>query len=284
MRITTLSLLFFMILANASGQNTMVTNLYFKNMNYLNPAAGLEDEGGKYSFQFYGKYKHVGNELWTKSFDSYFNHIGKIEKTSGFYSFSYLLERFSYFNRHALLASYTQVWKWGEHNYINAGVRGVFNFDHVDWDKLYYIDSRHGRRLYYTPDLDLGIRYGNKRLTVGVALKNVFSNTIYIDEKPFITNKRFWVADASYRFDIKDMVAITPYTLVRYEYDISFDLGVNVGYKDIISIGYQLRVMEIRHIYSLLAHIGKHFHLGFAVDHSTIHSDINFDALLRYTF
>lgn len=266
------------------AQNTIVTNLYFKNMNYLNPAAGIETDETKYQFQFYGKYKHVENELWSNSLDLYFNHIGKIEKISGFYNISYLFDRYSYFSRQSLLAGYTQVWNWGNHHYFNIGARGAFFFDQVDWTKLPYIDSHDHDRFYFNPDLDLGIRYGNKKLAVGFSVKNIFSTTVCIDEQPFIKNQRFWIVDALYQFDIKEIVSITPYTAVSYERKVAFDLGVNVGYKEIVSIGYVLRALELRHIYSILGNVGNHFHIGFAVDHSSLHSDINFDIVLRGAF
>lgn len=272
---------FILIFTKIEAQNIMTDNLYFRNMNYYNPAAGIEDSTIHYQLLMYGKYKHIENELWQNSIDFFINHIGKIETTSGFYNFSYLFNRYSYFDRHTLSGGYTQVWNWGNGNSINAGIRAVFNFDQVYWERLKYTDISNNNILYFNPDLDLGIRYGNKKLAAGFSLKNVFSNTLLINEMPFIKNYRCWIFDFSYRFEIKGIVSITPYTLMRYERNYAIDLGVNIGYKNIISVGYQLRAIELRHIYTVTGNIAKRVQIGAAFDHSTLFSDLNFDLLVR---
>lgn len=269
----------------AYAQNTLQPNIYFQNMNYYNPAAGLSDTLTDHEFSLYGRYKFIdNNEVWKKPATVFLNHIGRSVSTPGFYSIGYSSDRYSFYDRHSLYTGYTYQWKIGGIHMINAGIRGVLNFDYIRWKKLVQEENPARSHMYFTPDIDMGIQYQVKKFMLGLSSKNVFANTKKTGGEILLKNQREWYSTISYTFGTQEKITFTPYTLLYLERRFMYDAGVNILFFNRVNASYIFRLKEFRHVLSLRGDVYKGFQAGIAIDRSQIYRDVNLDVLLGYRF
>lgn len=269
----------------AYGQNPFRPNIYFQNMNYYNVAAGIQDTSARYQVSAYTRYKFTDNGgTWNKAPNLFLNHIGYIDRISSFYSASYIYDNYSFYDRHTIYLGYSHELKLPKTHRLSFGVRGVFNFDYVKWDRLPEPGNPADRSLYFTPDLDLGIQYRVKGFTLGVSLKNVIGNRKKIYGEILLKNQRQLYGNVSYAFNIKNKVTIAPFALVYLERNFGFDLGLYLGFFDRAAVSYAFRLKEFRHVYTLNVRIYKGLRIALAADHSSIYKDVNADLMLGYNF
>lgn len=270
----------------ATAQSTVRPSMYFQQMNYYNVASTLADSSEKASLLYYTKNKLVQSETWNKPMTSFISQVGRLNNIPGFYSAAYIYDSYSFYDRHTLYAGYTHQWKLGkkQQHVINVGARTVLNFDHIKWDKLGQVVDRSKAGLHFTPDVDLGVQYQFKRLNLGVASKNIFSNTAKFDGEILLQNHREWYYTASYTFTIKKNYNIAPYILVYQERRNAFDFGLFASAYKRVSVSYILRLLEFRHIYMVNVNIVNGLHAGFAYDYSSVYSDKHLDFLIGYRF
>lgn len=267
------------------GQSTLRPNIYFKNMNYYNAAAGAADTAAKYDLSIYGKQKLVDNdEVWKKPMSLFVNYIGKLKKVPGFYSVGYINDRYSFYDRNTVYAGYGYQWRFSGTNRLSVGARAIVNFDHVNWRKLPQIENKTTSSLYFTPDLDLGIQYQVKGFTLGISTKNIISTSEYVDGEMLLENQREFYSNISYAFNIKQKITIAPYVLLYKERASGIDMGVYLSFFDRVNVSYLFRLKEFRNVYSLGVNVFKGLYIGVAADHSSIYSDVNLDFMIGYKF
>lgn len=279
-----LSITLFFSAGVALAQHSLRPNIYFQNMNYYNTATGIEDTAYSYQISAYLKHKFTQTDNWKKPVNVFVDHIGRIDKISSFYSVSYIYDRYSFYDRNTIYAGYTYQLKLPKTHRLNFGVRGVFNFDYVNWERAAHVGNGKKREFLFTPDIDLGIQYQVKGLTLGIAGKNLISTAQRVNGEVLLKNRREFYANASYLFNIKQKVTIAPFTLFSMERNWNIDLGLHLGLFKRVNLSYAFRVKEFRHIYAVDVRLYKGLHIALAADHSGIYSDINADAMLMYRF
>lgn len=278
------SLIIFCFCAFAAyGQDVFRPSMYFRNMNYYNVAAGPADTTADRQASLYGKYKLIENDVWQKPANIFASYLGNCNRLPGFYSAGYLYDGYSFYDRHSIYAGYTYEWKLAGTNKLSAGVRGIFNFDRVQWDKLSQVDKS-GSDTYFTPDLDVGVQYQVKGFTLGFSSKNLASNAKRIDGEVLLKNQREWYSNISYAFNIRQKFTIAPYMLLYRERKSGLEAGLYFSLYDRVSVSYQLRIKELRNFYSLRIKVYKGLSLGVAMDHSSVYKDKNIDAVISYSF
>lgn len=269
------------------AQNTLRPNIYFGNMHYYNTAAGIEDTVSRASFSTYAKYKYVpaeNDQVWVKPVNLYFNHIYNLNSKNSFNA-SYLYDGYSFYSRNILYLGYTRMFRWGKSSRLNLGVRTVLNFNAIHWDKLGQVSSPPSARLKLNTDLDLGIQYQWKGLTLGVATKNLFASAVKADGLDLIKDQREIYGNLSYNFGLfRRKVELAPFFLFYKERNMNLDAGLNLGLFQKVSVSYAIRILELRNIFALRGNIGKHFQAGASFDYSIIFSDYNMDLLVSYRF
>ncbi|WP_343632668.1 type IX secretion system membrane protein PorP/SprF [Fluviicola sp.] len=283
--------LFILILFSASAglfaQNTLRPNIYFRNMHYYNTAAGIEDTSSRASFGAYAKYKYVpaeNDEVWVKPVNLYFNHIYNLNAKNSVNA-SYIYDGYSFYSRNIIYLGYTRMFRWGKSSRLNLGARTVFNFNAINWDKLGQISSPPSARLKLNADLDLGIQYQVKGLTLGFATKNLFASSVKVNGLDLIKDQREIYGNLSYNFGLfKRKVELAPFFLFYKERNWNVDAGLNLGLFQKVSVSYAMRILELRNIFALRGNIGKHFQAGASFDYSLIFSDYNMDLLVSYRF
>ena len=275
-----------LVLSTSLAQNTLRPNIYFQNMHYYNTAAGIEDTSAHASFSLYAKYKFVPSDnegIWKKPVNLYFNHIYHINAKNSV-NVSYIYDGYSYYNRNIVYLGYTRMFHWGKSSRLNLGARAVLNFNGFDWDKFASVHSS-SPAMKLNADLDFGVQYQWKGLTVGASGKNLFASSVKIDGIRYIQDRREVYGNLSYNFGLfKRKLELAPFVLLYAERDFDLDAGLNVSLFKRVSVSYAIRVLELRSIYSIRGNFMKHFQIGAAVDHSAIYSDVNIDFLLAYRF
>lgn len=274
---------------NLIAQNTLRPNIYFRNMHYYNTAAGIEDTSSHASFGAYAKYKYVSvddndNEVWVKPVNLYFNHLYNLDKKNSF-NLSYLFDGYSFYNRHIVYLGYTRMFHWGKSSRLNLGARAVLNFNAIRWDKLGQIAAPPSGKLRLNADLDFGIQYQVKGLTLGVSSKNLFASSVKANGLDLIKDQREFYGNLSYNFGLfKRRVMLAPFFLFYKERNFNLDAGLNVGLFQKVNVSYAFRVMELRNIFTVRVDFLEHFQVGASFDYSILYSDYNMDWLLAYRF
>jgi len=276
-QILLISTLFLAALAQA--QTLFRPSMHFSDMTYYNVAAGPLDTAVRFRNVAYFKHKIVSNDVWQKPLNVYLSHLGYVKRIGGFYSAAYMFDAYSFYGRHTLYAGYSYELKLPKTHRIAFGVRGVFNFDVVNWSRATQA-NRTGYSLYFNPDLDLGIQYRVKGLALGVAAKNVIGTVRRVDGEELIRNRREFYTNLSYAFNIKNKVVIAPYTLVYMRPGFGLDAGLYLDFWKRVNLSYMFRLTEFRHVYMAGVRVFKGVGVGMAIDHSRLYSDINFDIML----
>ncbi len=285
-KVYTLTLILVALSSGIQAQNTLRPNMYFQKMHYYNVAAGIEDTSAHASFDLYAKYKFVPEEnddVWQKPVNIYFNHIYNLNQKNAFH-LSYLYDGYSYYNRNIVYLGYTRMFRWGKSSRLNLGARAILNFNNFDWSDFAGVTSS-TPKLKFNADLDFGIQYQWKGLTVGASAKNLFASSVRIDDMDFIKDRREIYGNLSYNFGLfKRKVELAPFVLAYAERDFDLDAGLNINLFKVVSISYALRILELRSIYSIRGNFLKHFQAGVSLDHSAIYSDLNLDFVIGYRF
>lgn len=284
------TLLLLMVIWEFTGlyaQNTLRPNIYFRNMHYYNPAAGIEDTLYRASFGGYAKYKYVSSdndEVWVKPVNLYFNHIYNLDSKNSFNA-SFIYDGYSFYNRNIVYLGYTRMFRWGKSSRLNLGARTVLNFNAINWDKLGQIPDPPSARLKVNADLDFGFQYQVKGFTFGASAKNLFASAVKVDGLELIKDQREIYGNLSYNFKLfKQRMELAPFFLFYKERNFNLDAGLNLGLFQKVSISYAIRVLELRNIFALRGNIGKHFQAGASFDYSILFSDYNMDLLIAYRF
>ncbi len=268
------------------SQNTLRPNIYFQKMHYYNVAAGIEDSSVHASFDLYAKYKFVpeGNEdVWKKPVNIYFNHIYNLNQKNAFHM-SYLYDGYSYYNRNIVYLGYTRMFRWGKSSRLNLGARAILNFNSFDWSD-FAVPTTSTPKLKFNADLDFGVQYQWKGLTVGASAKNLFASSVRINDMEFIKDRREIYGNLSYNFGLfKRKIELAPFLLAYAERDFDLDAGLNLNLFKVVSVSYAIRVLELRSIYSVRGNFLKRFQAGISLDHSAIYNDLNIDFVLGYRF
>lgn len=268
------------------AQNTLRPNIYFQKMHYYNTAAGIEDTAAHTSFDAYAKYKFVpsdNDDVWKKPVNLYFNHIYNINAKNSV-NMSYLYDGYSYYQRNIVYLGYTRMFHWGKSSRLNLGARAVLNFNSFNWSEFGMLHSN-SPKMKFNADLDFGVQYQWKGLTVGASAKNLFASSVKIDGMEYIKDQRELYGNLSYNFGLfKRRVELAPFLLLYAERNMNLDAGLNVNLFKRVSVSYAIRILELRSIYCIRGNFLKRFQVGVAVDHSAVYSDVNLDFLLSYRF
>lgn len=269
------------------AQNTLRPNIYFQNMNYYNPASGVRDTSFQQNLSLYLKDKYVNEDndvIWNKPTNVYLNHIYNRNSKST-YNVSYIYDGYSFYSRNTIYAGYAHTFRLGNSQLFNIGGRIIFNFDKINWDDIPQASDKSTSEFYFTPDFDLGIQYQWSGLTLGVSTKNLFENSVKVDNEEIIKDWRELYINASYTFKLfQQNLNISPFVLYFKERDIELDAGLNFNIYKVIDVSYTLRTFELRSIYALKINLPRHIQIGMAIDHSSVFSDTNIDALIGYSF
>lgn len=279
------------ILATVSssyGQSTMRPNIYFGDMNYYNIAAIPLKDTQSINFSFYTKYKFVENEsyVWNKPPVFFLNHVGSLKNKHSFYNVAIISDQYSFYSRNTIYAGYTYRLKLGqdENHTIDMGGRLVFNFDLINWSKLQLPSNESGKSVKPTADMDWGAFYRFKNFSFGFSTKNMIGTSVKLYGEKILINQREFYVNTSYLFQIKDKFEIEPFLLYRKELTSELDIGLRLGFFKRMNAAYQLRLIQLRHIFTLQGHISKSLSIGLAFDYSKLINDNNLDAVIRYTF
>lgn len=270
------------------SQNTLRPNMYFQKMHYYNVAAGIEDSSNHASYDLYAKYKFVpeaSDETWKKPVNIYFNYIHDLkEKNKNVIHFSYLYDGYSYYTRNIVYIGYTRMFRWGKSSRLNLGARAILNFNSFDWSD-FAVPQTNTPKMKFNADLDFGVQYQWKGLTVGASAKNLFASSVRIDDLEFIKDRREIYGNLSYNFGLfKRKIELAPFLLAYAERDFDLDAGLNLNLFKVVSVSYAIRILELRSIYSIRGNFLKHFQVGVSLDHSAIYSDLNVDFVVAYRF
>lgn len=276
-----------LLLSESYAQTTLRPNLYLHDLNYYNVAATSVNDSVENSLSIYGKYKIIDNDkdIWSKPPQFFANHIGTLS-TNTFYNIGYVMDRYSFYNRNAIYAGFIHQLEVGEtsENKFSFGGRMIFNLDHVYWKKLNQQPADPERALNPNVDLDLGIYYQTKHWSLGLSSKNVIGNGVKRDNEKVIINQREFYFFASYLIRLGSDLSITPHLLLRHEIPTEADLGVNLKVFNLLDFGYQVRLIRLRHIFSLSANVSNTWKVGVAYDKSPLFRDHNVDAFIQVLF
>lgn len=268
------------------AQNTLRPNIYFQKMHYYNVAAGIEDSSNHIAADLYAKCKFIpeGNQdVWKKTVNIYFNTILNLNGNGkSAVHLSYIYDGYSYYNRNIVYLGYTRMFRWGKSSRLNLGARTILNFNSFDWSDFAGVTTS-TPKLKFNADLDFGIQYQWKGLTVGASAKNLFASSVRINSLEFIKDRREIYGNLSYNFGLfKRKVELAPFVLLYAERNFNLDVGLNINLFKTVSVSYAIRALELRSIYCIRGNFLKRFQAGVSFDHSAIYSDMNIDFVLGY--
>ncbi|MCF6342136.1 MAG: PorP/SprF family type IX secretion system membrane protein [Bacteroidales bacterium] len=248
----TLSLIFFGIVFSISAQSDVYSRLFYYSPGMFNPAAtGLESKNfittdfisRWYKLDFPPLRFNVGYE----------RTIDKINSSVAAYY--YYSQSGSLTNTNTLGISYSYKFKFAEDHFLKLGVQLNINRYCFDFSKLVFgdfidpetgkIDEKPiGERSGTKPDINFGIWYSWKRLSIGASIVNVFTPDIIIIEegRPGLKLPRFFTFVAKYEIQLSKSFELVPaiYYFSADNYQLSFDYldyGLNLCYKKIINLG-----------------------------------------------
>lgn len=277
-------ILFVIVSQIALGQNSIRPNIYLQDTQYYNPASVGLDTNFRLQTAIYAKYKSVDNEdaIWNKPMNVWLSHLNRIGQSNSFLTFSYVNDRYSFYNRNALYLGYIRQVKLGKSSNISYGGRVVGNIDNVYWGKFELPHNQNNKSLYFNPDIDLGITYQFKRFSAGLGLKNLLENSTKVEGATLLKNKKEINTNVSYRQPFGKQFSITPFVLLAHERSTLIDAGLSFSFFNTINASYALRVNELKSVIVLDAKVTKNWSLGIAYDRSSLVADNNFDFVLRY--
>lgn len=165
-------------------------------------------------------------------------------------------DEYSYFKCHSLQINYAYQWKTGKngHNHFSVGGGLSMGIYDIDMNKLRYDE---GKLMGCTPDFNLGFEYSNGKLRTGVGMVNLLATGVKVDGARITRNPRVILTYFLYRFDIKDIVGITPMAYVGYSEKAHVEIDLRFDYRKIVSLSYGFRAMELVHIVNFSLNIPK---------------------------
>lgn len=266
-----------------TAQNLIRQDMYFRNMNFMNAAAGLEDTTQNNDLQLYFIHKFVPNKTWTKAPNAMLNYIRRIDRIGGSINAGYVYDNYSFADRHTFQVGYAAHLHKGRH-FFDLGARAVINYDHFRDKSVHESPDVNGlKNGYVLPDLDLGFQYRFEGLTFGISAKNLFKNHIRRTVDLF-ENERIIYSNISYTHSFGKNVALSVFTLPSYSSSFQVDVGLAVGLWKKIDIAYLFRLKELRHVYRLSAAVNENIYMGISVSHSQVYSDLTGNFMIGYRF
>lgn len=257
---------------------------YYLDHNYLQNAASNQLDSAKWKVNFYSQYKFTKDHTpdWKKAPLLAADAHLKV-KDVGVISFLISNDNYSYFNRTQLGVGYSYRYEkngW----FLQPGIRVITNFDAVNLSKIHIPNQtfNNNTQLKVLADIDFGLVMGWKNLEVQAAYNNLTKSEYEVKRQTILSNKPNWVVGAKYRFDIGEKWEITPFAQVYHERQMSYDIGIQGGMKNLIKLGYQVRLLNLNHIYHVNVQATKALQIRAAVGHSMLTSDINAELGISY--
>lgn len=271
-------------IANHSMAQTPIRLNYYLDHDYLQNAASTQLDSAKWRINFYSQYKFTKDKTpdWNKmpqfEVDGHFN-----VKDVGIISFLVSNDDYSYFNRTQIGVGYSYRYEkngW----FIQPGLRLLANFDAINLSKIIIPNETFDNRtqLRLLGDIDFGLSMGWKNLEVQAAYNNLTRTTYEVKRYTVLADKPNWLIGAKYRFDIGEKWEITPFAQVYNERAFSYDIGVQGGLKNLIKVGYQMRLLNMVNIYHVNIQATKSLQIRAAVGHSLLTTDINAELGISY--
>lgn len=280
-------ILFFCLLStfHSLAQDNIHTNYYYRNFNFLNPAAGLKDSSKNHQVQVYGNYKFIETTPLWKSYPMLMgSYHGKFGKGHSLVNAYYSYDNFSFYSRHQVKLGYGYNFIIKEKHQLRIAVRANLGFFLLRKEKISHIPTDNLKDLYFLQDLDFGIQYYWKGLFVGASGVNLIGNTVKIENEDFLRNQRGFYLNAGYDFVVKENYTISPYTLISFEKNFLFDLGLMVNFFKYAEVGFQFNLLEFRNTYLISGYIADMVRIGASFNHSFIHGDQNLDFFVAFHF
>lgn len=267
-------------------QNVTVRDMHYHDMSFYNPAYTKTDTINHNAIQIYGKYAIVDKTVSGGVTTPYVSleYEGRSYRNGGHYFGAYSHDTYSWFVRHSVSGGYGYSWFLGNGlHQISIGGRLSLYIDDVDFDKFAGSDIE-GRKVYVTPDADLGIHYRYTGLCVGIGYKN-----LAYSKNRVTSDKAGLYCNVSYDFEINNWFEIAPLALISYQHSrgmlFNSEIGCWMRFAHIAEFSYIYSMMDFRHITMLNLNIPKTgLYFGAAFDASTLYSDMNVDFRLGYRF
>ena len=281
--------LMIVVAINLQAQSNIRPSFHFGDMNFYNPANTLPlmYEEQKYYISAGSPYTFVKNEdkIWSNSPALTLNFIGKTKHPGLHYSAGLFCDIFSFFSRVCPSGGVIYKMEFGEWSSFSFGARVSVNFDIVRWNSLQLpIAPRQGTTLKLNPDLDLGVEYNWKNLSIGLASKNLIGFRTKIEDEVLIKNERFTSLSTSYAFDIGRHYQITPLVMLFFDNRMIYDVGARFSAYEFVHVSYMLRANELRSIIALEVLMESDGYVGLSIDFSPMLPDKNMGILVRYCF
>lgn len=237
----------------AKAQNFQIYSFGESELASFNPAAIMND--GTTIF-FRGNYEWYNTDQYAEkpyNFQVGGDYVGK---WGGVY-FQKYYDEYSYFTRHGIQANYAYQWhvqgKTKMHHFSIGGGLSLA-YDSIDMGYLKY-DT--GQLNGWSPDMNIGFEYANDNIRTGIGGVNLFCNAVTVNGAKVTRNPRVLLTYFMYRFDIKDVVGITPMVYVGYCEKTLVEVSLRTDYKKIVFLSYGFRAMDLRHIVVLNVNIPK---------------------------
>jgi len=282
MRIVILSTLLLSVFA-LKAQNIFRPNIYYNHLNFYNPAAGWADTS-KGNAAVYLQHKWENNDVFEKPANVFASYLTSSENRKHRYSAGYLYDGYSFYTRNLFYLGYAYTIDMPRNGVLTVGARTALFFDYINGSKIGQAMEEDISGAHFTPDLDLGIYYTLKKMRVSFSAKNLFGNKVSIEGFPIITNHRELNFLIGGDFKLYRGLSVSPFTMVRFERNFSFDGGIGLNYKNRVELAYLMRALEARNILYLKAGITRNFFVGFSTDFSLVSTDLNTDLQVLYKF
>jgi len=283
-RIIFIAILHSLFSLGVSGQDIIKPGMHSKNLNLQNPAFVAIDKDSHSGIDLYGRYKFA-KKGWNKDPNAVLSYSGRNKRAGGFYSAIYSYDNYSYYNRHTFSLGYGTIWNMSEGRSLRAGIRGVFNFDNIEWHNIYnYRGDGQDRSMHMTPDLDIGIEYNSGRVRTGLSVRNVVGvKRDFRRDGVVLYNRRMLFFDITYNLPLGEVFEMEYHASVYVERNYTADLGFSIKYRGRYHLLYNFRLLELRHIAGFQIDF-NHVNIGIIYDASHLHSDRNIDMVLGFRF
>lgn len=249
MKRTTLIALLTLCYLGAKAQDVAIPNIFYDNMNALNPAMTLSDTTRNNYATLYTTYHWVHSELYAEQpFDITATYQRRLQH--GAIAAGYSYDGYSFHNRHTIYAGYAYAWRLAPQHTLGIGANLLLNFDAMRWEAL-DLPSNMPNNLYVAPDADLGIYYGYKGLRVGFSVKNLIGTSSKLNNTVLLRNRRTYITSLSYDFALKGNATLSPLLLMRFDGEVGFDVGIHSSFLSYLRASYLFRIKQLRHVVSI---------------------------------
>ncbi|MCF6170633.1 MAG: PorP/SprF family type IX secretion system membrane protein [Bacteroidales bacterium] len=244
----TLSLIFFGIVFSISAQSDVYSRLFYYSPGMFNPAAtGLESKN--FITTDFGSRWHKLDFSPLRFNFGYERTIDKVNSSVAAYY--YYSQSGNLTNTNTLGISYSYKFRFAENHFLKLGIQlNVIRY-FFDFSLLYPVpDGDHsipnGQQSGIKPDINLGIWYSWKDLSVGASVVNLFrpvmiSSETGHDEYAFKL-PRFFTFVAKYEIQLSKSFELVPaiyyFSPERFDLDVDYlDYSLNLSYKKTINLG-----------------------------------------------